>query len=146
MHGAIGSFGCESCHEPHGGASPKLLRSPATELCLGCHDARKLAPTGGNEGTKGEVTLLGRYRVSASQAAGIRSVVLSPDGRNHPVPGHRTLGKPTAAEIETVGENLTFTGELACVTCHNPHKGRSRYLFRGAALNPLDSCTSCHRK
>jgi len=31
------SFDCVSCHRPHSGALPKLLRAPKKELCLDCH-------------------------------------------------------------------------------------------------------------
>lgn len=32
-----GSFDCTSCHRPHSGKIPKLLRAPRKELCLNCH-------------------------------------------------------------------------------------------------------------
>lgn len=32
-----GSFDCTSCHRPHSGELPKLLRAPKKELCGNCH-------------------------------------------------------------------------------------------------------------
>lgn len=38
-HAAVRVDGCESCHNPHGSAHPRLLRRPAVfTLCLECHN------------------------------------------------------------------------------------------------------------
>jgi predicted CXXCH cytochrome family protein len=38
-HGAINKLGCTSCHNPHGGENPKLLKDKAfnQEMCISCH-------------------------------------------------------------------------------------------------------------
>ncbi|MHC4429413.1 MAG: cytochrome c3 family protein, partial [Planctomycetota bacterium] len=142
-HGVIDLVGCRACHEPHGGENEKLLRQTGVELCLSCHAAG--AVRAADDALL--ATLAGRFEVRAVDAAAIRPVLLSPDGeRNHPVAGHRTVGKPTEAEIQAGNVESTFDDELSCLTCHDPHKGRSRQLFRWNAANAAEACQACHVK
>ncbi len=142
-HGAIELLGCRACHEPHGGQREKLLRLTGPELCLSCH------PSGGLRVVDGAptATLLNRFEVPAEVAAEISSLALSADGlRNHPVAGHRVLGLPTAEELTGARVQTTFTGELSCLSCHDPHKGRSARLFRWGAATTAEACAACHVK
>jgi predicted CXXCH cytochrome family protein len=142
-HGAIGFLGCRACHEPHGGERPHLLRAEGDTLCLGCHEAstRKTDEAG-------SVTLLDHFKVSGERAAEAgRMTALTYVGDhigNHPLAGHRTTGKPTDAELKQTA--TTFSGELRCLTCHDPHKGRSINHFRGNAATSADLCLTCHKK
>ena len=139
-HGAIALVGCQACHEPHGGARPKLLRAAGNALCLGCHRAPASGPT-----ADGMVTLAGRFEVPAAAARAIRTLLLSPDGaRGHPVPGHLVLAPaplPNAPSSKSV-----FKGELGCLACHDPHKGKSARLLRWGATSSAEACLNCHRK
>jgi predicted CXXCH cytochrome family protein len=140
-HGVIGLIGCRACHEPHGGSRPMLLRRSGAELCLSCHDPRAVAAEEG----AATVRLLDRFQVPAAALPAMVTLRLSRDGsRGHPVAGHRVLGTPTAEELERT--ETTFTGELTCLTCHDPHKGRSRSLFRWNAASSLEACQACHPK
>ena len=56
---------------------------------------------------------------------------LSPDGtEGHPLRSHRVSGTPDEHELAKAG--VRFEGAMSCMTCHDPHKGRSRHLFRWA--------------
>jgi predicted CXXCH cytochrome family protein len=137
QHGVINLLGCRACHEPHGGPRKNMLRMFPPDLCIQCHVAgnRKTLPDG-------QVQLLGRFRVSAKQAARIPSLPLR-DGRNHPVSNHRVIGAPTAEELERV--TVDFKGELSCLVCHNPHKGRHKLLVN-EAKSTTEMCMRCHKK
>jgi predicted CXXCH cytochrome family protein len=89
------------------------------------------------------MVLAGRFEVPAARARAIRTLVLSPDGtRGHPVPGHLVLAPaPKAASSKSV-----FTGEMSCLACHDPHKGKSTHLFRWGAASAAEACLNCHRK
>lgn len=140
-HGAIGLVGCEACHEPHGGENPKLLRLTGNALCLGCHDSRLLRIENGAQ----VVRLLGRFDVPAARAQAIATLRLTPNGeRDHPIPGHRVVGTPSAKELAAT--TTTFKGELGCLTCHDPHKGRSPQLFKEGAASAAQACARCHPK
>ncbi len=139
QHGAITTVGCRACHEPHGGDNPKLLREVGNALCLGCHDPQKNKPKEG----EATVKLAGRFEVPASLAKAIRVVLLSPNGqRGHPTPDHRVSGPARMGHASHIA--TTWKDELACLACHDPHKGRARQLFRGNVIEPTEVCLRCH--
>lgn len=140
-HGVITLLGCRACHEPHGSANEKLLRIVGSELCLECHDkARVDIPDG-----VASVTLLKRFDVRVATAARAAVLDLSEDGEHgHPMQNHRVLGTPTADELART--DVAFVGELRCLSCHDPHKGRSRQLFAGGAASSFELCARCHKK
>ena len=142
-HGAIAFLGCRSCHEPHGSEQPKLLRVEGNKLCLGCHDA-STRKTDKNA----NVLLLDHFRLSGDKAeqAGEMTALISGGDHisNHPVPGHRATGTPTPEELKRGGSN--FKGELGCLTCHDPHKGRAKNHFKGNVASAADLCLTCHKK
>jgi predicted CXXCH cytochrome family protein len=140
-HGVIDAIGCQACHEPHGGGEPKLLRKRGDDLCLSCHDSKLLQPSA----DEAETVLLGRFPVSREAAESMASLRLSPDGAaGHPVPNHRVAGTPTKAELKRT--ETVFDGELTCLTCHDPHKGRSATILRWDAATATQACVHCHPK
>lgn len=140
-HGVITLVGCRACHEPHGGVNEKLLRIVGSELCLVCHNsARVEIPDGASI-----VTLLERFDVPVEVA--VRAAVLDlsdNEEHGHPMQNHRVLGTPTAEELNRV--DVTFSGDFSCLSCHDPHKGRSCHLFAGGAGSPFEMCGACHQK
>ncbi len=133
-HGVIKVLGCQACHQPHQGKD-KLLRKAGPELCTACHVAKATSEP--------QVTLFGKFTVAREQWSQWARLRLTPDGtHNHPVTGHRVLGTPTAA-----GRNKSsFTGELSCLTCHDPHKGQGRALARQGQDGKPVTCETCHAK
>ena len=94
---------------------------------------------------QGVARLLDRFPVPAEAARAITLLRLSADGQSdHPVTNHRVLGLPTAVELKRA--DTSFEGELTCLTCHNPHKGRSAGLFQWDAASPMEACQACHQK
>ncbi|NOZ94641.1 MAG: hypothetical protein GXP47_07890 [Acidobacteria bacterium] len=140
-HGAITLIGCRACHEPHGGSRKHLLRKDPDALCLSCHDASHTPPRGSTK----PVQVLGQFEIPAEVARVMASLRLSPDGtRGHPVTNHRVLGTPSAEELKR--NDAHFEGTLHCLSCHNPHKGRSRLLLRWGARTTFEACAHCHPK
>lgn len=145
QHGAIGLFGCRGCHEPHGGNRARLLRADSpTALCLGCHDTS----TRKRDESKGEVVILDHFRFTGAAAVQVNAITALRvrDGVvvDHPINGHRATGKPTPEELNHV--ETVFSGELGCLTCHDPHKGPSAQHFAGGAKSSADLCVRCHKK
>ncbi len=139
-HGVIALIGCRACHQPHGGSRPLLLRREGPELCLSCHERKRLDI----DWKAAAVGLLG-FEVPVAKVAKMATVPLSADGEHgHPVDNHRVLGTPTEEELRIT--DTTYRGELSCLTCHNPHKGRSRQLLNWGAASALEACTECHPK
>lgn len=142
-HAAIDLVGCRACHEAHGGANEKLLRQTGPGLCLSCHSPGAAVIAEDGRGA----TLANRFDVTVTSANAVRPVILSPDGqRDHPVTGHRTIGQATEDEIRDARVETDFTGELTCLACHDPHKGRSAKLFRWNATSVSEACAACHTK
>jgi predicted CXXCH cytochrome family protein len=140
-HGIIPLAGCRACHEPHGGDREKLLRAPIEELCLGCHREGSVTAASDEE----MALLLGRFEVPRRVALRTARMKLSDDGlEGHPVAGHRVRGTPTQRELRAT--DTTFSGELSCVTCHDPHKGPSALLLRWGAASSVEACAHCHSK
>jgi len=140
-HGIIPISGCGACHAPHGAEHSHLLRDNSDKLCLGCHDARN-AP---GRDTQGKILFLDRIEIPAETARRMAVLRLSADGtRNHPVADHRVIGKPSPEEIRR--NDAQFFGELHCISCHNPHKGKSRQLLRWNASGAFEACSNCHEK
>ena len=140
IHGAVTLIGCEACHEPHGGSLPKLLREEGDALCMGCHANVRIRP----EKESDRALLAGRFEVSLSEAEAIARVLLSADGtRGHPIPNHPVTGTITADPHRRSPVN--FEGELSCLTCHDPHRGKTQ-LLRWDAASVEASCLECHPK
>ena len=140
VHGIIELVGCQACHEPHGGDQAGLLRRTGNELCLSCHQPGAVQVEKGAE----TALLLDRFEVPVEGLRAMASLRLSADGqRNHPVFNHRVIGLPTASELKAT--DTTFEGELGCLSCHDPHKGRAA-LLRWGASSSFDACVQCHPK
>jgi predicted CXXCH cytochrome family protein len=140
-HGVIDLLGCQACHEPHGGEREKLLRAETTELCLGCHDPSRVNPVEDQP----TVTVLDRFELAPEIVRAMASLRLTPDGQfGHPTESHRVLGTPTDEKLRDWNIDTDHVGELTCVTCHDPHKGRSKLILRWNARSSAEACRNCH--
>ncbi len=142
-HGAIGFLGCRACHEPHGGERATLLRAEGDKLCLGCHEASARKTDDAKN-----VVLLDHFKLNGEKAArAAQMITLTSVGDhigNHPIGGHRATGKPSAEELKRT--STTFKGDLGCLICHDPHKGRAKNHFRGNTATAAELCMTCHKK
>jgi len=124
---------------PHGGESEILLRKDGDDLCLSCHGPGSVS-LADDETT---VRLMDRFEVAAKDAP--TALQLSADKLwGHPIMGHRVAGVPTEKALHRV--DTTFDGELSCLSCHDPHKGRSRTLLQWDAASTMEACLHCHPK
>jgi predicted CXXCH cytochrome family protein len=138
-HAIIRLVGCEACHDPHGGDSETLLRKNGDALCLSCHGPNSV-PLADGETT---VRLMDRFEIAAKDSP--TALQLSADNVwGHPILGHRVAGVPTEEVLRRV--DTTFDGELSCLICHDPHKGRSSELLQWDAASAMDACLHCHPK
>jgi predicted CXXCH cytochrome family protein len=139
-HGVIALIGCRACHEPHGGENENLLRLTGSELCLECHSSSKLRRAAG----QATISLFDRFEVPVSLIRATALELSAGETMDHPIKGHRVLGEPTEEELEYT--DASFSEEFTCLTCHDPHKGASKLLFRDGARSPFEVCASCHKK
>jgi predicted CXXCH cytochrome family protein len=126
LHGVINAVGCQACHEPHGGANPKLLKKSGNDLCLDCHSAEgKDSPLRAQ--VRGKVPLIG---LNGTRTAG------------HPVVTHPVTGKPANKRPIFMPKGMEA---MSCLSCHNPHGGKTAGLFAYEKGSYEELCSVCHQ-
>jgi predicted CXXCH cytochrome family protein len=141
-HRLIDSHGCASCHSPRGGEEETLLRTTGSDLCLSCHNVERVDPAGRLVADPESVP--GRLGDPETFSRRIPQIHINAVGRGHPVEFHLALGSPVAEIVERA--EVTWEGEMTCMTCHDPHKGRTRTILRWDAVTAAGTCVACHPK
>jgi len=159
-HAALEVAECTDCHNPHASRRERLLLGAPGEECTVCHDEQA---AGAGEVAHGVIDSIGcqachephggskskMLRQTGSELClgchDTASLGLTRDGRrNHPVTNHRVLGRPTEKELART--DTDFNDEFECMTCHDPHKGRSKSILRWGAASSMQACLQCHPK
>jgi predicted CXXCH cytochrome family protein len=139
-HVSAGGGDCTTCHNPHTGDGPALLKDDAQQLCLDCHD-----PGGSASGQAG------RYATHAGDLPCATCHV--PHGAERPV-----LLKDDSVEIcaechshehgirHPLGEEIRDprTGSpMTCLSCHGIHDAPYKSYLH--ASDERDLCIGCHK-
>ncbi|PLX71687.1 MAG: hypothetical protein C0602_00370 [Denitrovibrio sp.] len=121
LDGKLGSEGqlvCESCHTPHSPKDKKLLIYPEhdSQLCSICHD----------------------NKVNSENAEYLKGML------NHPI---NIIQKDLENVEKTMKEGgvYGYDNEVICLTCHSPHKGKTKSLLIQKNKNSA-LCIRCHEK
>lgn len=64
----------------------------------------------------------------------------------HRTPDHLVLAPAPSPSPKVRPTKSVFKGELSCLACHDPHKGKSGRLLRWGAVSSADACLNCHPK
>jgi predicted CXXCH cytochrome family protein len=140
-HGVIDWFGCQSCHLPHGGDNESLLRQTGNDLCNDCHLRGEVEVN-----DDGVAAFPGGFTIDGSRLEEMEVVRLTSGRRlDHPITAHPVAGTVTGQTTADIPEDMIGT-ELSCLSCHQPHVGRSRQLFRYGAVSGAQLCMQCHPK
>jgi predicted CXXCH cytochrome family protein len=127
--------GCSTCHEPHGGENPHLLRAKEVNtLCLECHgpDAHERKPVSGQL-----LVPLFDSSVKLPQSYFKKVPILHlKQGAGHPVEKH-----PVANTIDVKTQTPVL---LTCLSCHQPHASANAGLLIKDQENNLAFCKACH--
>jgi len=136
-HGPFAVVACITCHDPHGGNTPKMLRIPVPQLCLGCHTDL-------------------RARLASAQFRHKPAVTQCLDCHSPHVSDQRYLLKTKAPDLcrkcheKVVKDYQTaavkhspVTEDSACMNCHDPHAAQERSML---LADGLDICLKCHDK
>jgi predicted CXXCH cytochrome family protein len=143
VHPVIDSIGCEACHDSHFAKNDGLLLETANRLCNGCH------LQGADRKSSGQtVTLFGKLKLRASELNAYKKILLSADlSRGHPQQGHPVSGTVTPKSIKNKRlRGLSFSGEMTCLSCHDPHAGAAPQLFVNRIAGRFQLCLTCHKK
>lgn len=138
---------CQDCHDPHAGKGEHLLdaslvaataRAESDPLgCTSCH---------GPKGKGGAVTALHPLGAKAPNGSTVSCASCHTDA-------HAPSKAPAAgcadchteqAQAQKAGGHAGH-GDVACVTCHNPHKASATAGLAPAGTNPASlRCLTCH--
>jgi predicted CXXCH cytochrome family protein len=137
VHGPFAAGACITCHDPHGGSVPGMLRLSGQQLCLECHKDMSRRLTNAKF----------RHKAAATECTGCHSPHMS-DQRamlTSPFPGlcgkchEKTIRDQQMAAVK----HSPFTEERACMNCHDPHIAQESNLL---LADGLDICLKCHDK
>lgn len=135
VHGPYAAGACVTCHDPHGGNIPGMLRIPGPQMCSGCH--KEMDARISNARFQHKTTRTDCAQCHAPHTSEYPSMLKTA------VPGlcgkcHEDLmrDQQTAAS-----RHSSVTEAPACMNCHDPHAAqRSRLLL----ADGLDICLQCH--
>jgi predicted CXXCH cytochrome family protein len=126
---------CTVCHDPHAGPFAGQTRVELNLLCLSCHSDTPIAAPDPGELPPPETAAW--PKLAAGMAKAGRRL---PPLRNAKY-GHPTVKHPVAGPTDLI----EATRPLTCASCHNPHGGASRQLFRYGASSGMELCLKCHK-
>lgn len=136
-HGPFASGACVTCHDPHGGNVPGMLRITGQEMCLGCHEDMKVQFARGKFRHKPAST--GCLDCHSPHASNQRQLLITAIpalcGQCH----EKTVTSIAAAAVK----HSPVTEDSACMNCHDPHTAQEGRLL---LADEQDVCLKCHDK
>lgn len=150
IHGPVAGGSCAVCHDPHGSPFEHSLINAEEVLCFSCHEF-------GQESREMPVQHQpfrdGRCEVCHDPHATSYRWVLAKSSEklcfecHTPLEGlfkdhtHPYNVKPKRRSPPSV--QLSGSGKLECISCHNPHASRSEHLLR---CDQENTCLGCHEE
>lgn len=144
IHGPVAGGSCTICHNPHGSNFPPTLREPQEILCVSCHfeiedemQYEFLHPPfekGSCVSCHDPHATNNRWVLIKDSEELCLKCHKELDFHRHPynVKPKRQL----ATDLK-----LADSGNLECITCHNPHAADTEHLLR---VNQGVTCFGCH--
>jgi len=137
VHGPFAAGACITCHDPHGGNVPGMLRIPGKQMCLECHPGMSAR----------FMNAKFRHKAAVTECTDCHSPHMSEQRYmlTSAVPGlcgecHENIAK----DLQTAAvKHSPVTEEPACMNCHNPHAAQKSSLI---LADGLDICLKCHDK
>lgn len=136
-HGPFAVGACITCHDPHGGNVPGMLRITGTQMCLGCHQdmgARFANAKFRHEAAVTRCTDCHSPHMS-DQRYMLKTAVPELCGKCH----EKIVGDLRTAAVK----HSPATESPACMNCHDPHVAQQGSLL---LADGLDICLKCHDK
>jgi predicted CXXCH cytochrome family protein len=137
VHGPFAAGACITCHDPHGGNVPGMLRITGTQMCLGCHQDMGVRLTSAKFRHKATVT---RCTDCHSPHASDQPSMLKTAAPELCTKCHEKIVKDLGVAAV---KHSPATEAPACMNCHDPHTAQERSLL---LADGLDTCLKCHDK
>jgi predicted CXXCH cytochrome family protein len=137
VHGPSAAGACITCHDPHGGSVPGMLRIAGPQMCMECHKdlSARLANAKFQHKAAGNDCTDCHSPHRSEQRYMLTSAVPSLCGKCH----EKVTRDQQTAEVK----HSPVTKDAACMNCHDPHAARERSLL---LADGLDICLKCHDK
>ncbi len=136
-HGPFIAGACVTCHDPHGGEVPGMLRIAGSQLCLDCH--KDFSARFSNASFRHKAAVNNCLDCHSPHMSDQRHLLKSAPpglcGKCH----QGIIGDlQTAAVIHSPARETP-----SCMNCHDPHMAKEKSLL---LADRLDSCLKCHDK
>jgi predicted CXXCH cytochrome family protein len=136
-HGPFAVAACITCHDPHGGNAPGMLRIPVPQLCLGCHTDLRVRFTNAQF----------RHTPAITQCLDCHSPHVSDQRYLLKIKAPELCGKCHEKVVKDYQTALVkhspVAEDSACMNCHDPHMAEERSLL---LADGCDICLKCHDK
>lgn len=151
VHGPAGVFQCAYCHDANA-PSGKYQVLNGDAACVECHDDMVLR-SGPDNYVHGPVEAGLCIVCHDPHASDNLAQLVEPvndlclnchviDTAVHAVRGVGRRGHPLSGEYDPFHPQRT----LSCISCHNPHEGKSPYYLQYGIRDRLSLCQKCHQK
>jgi len=149
IHGPVAGGSCVVCHDPHGSPFSHSLINVEEVLCFSCHEfghEMKELPhqhkpfLEGKCGACHDPHATSNRWVLARSSEKLCFECHAPGEGNFKNHTHPYNVKPKRKDMSSSVE-LSDTGTLECISCHDPHASQSEHLLRCAQDN---TCQGCH--
>jgi predicted CXXCH cytochrome family protein len=136
-HGPFAVGACITCHDPHGGNVPGMLRVTDPQMCLVCHTNMRARLTNARF----------RHKPAVTRCTDCHSPHMSDQRHILKTAAPELCGKcheKIIKEYQTAAvKHSPVMEESACMNCHDPHTSQKRSLL---LADGLDICLKCHDK
>jgi predicted CXXCH cytochrome family protein len=137
VHGPFAAGACITCHDPHGGNVPGMLRITGQQMCLECH----------KDMSARFATARFRHKAASKECLDCHSPHLSNQRYMLTSAVPELCGKcheKTVRDLQTAAiKHSPVTEDSACMNCHDPHAAQEGGLL---LADGLDICLKCHDK
>ena len=137
VHGPFVAGACVTCHDPHGGEVPGMLRVVGQGMCLKCHKEMSARFAGAKfrhkDTNNGCTDCHSPHR--SDQRYLLKAALPGLCGKCH----EKLLSDQQTAAVK----HSPVTKDSACMNCHDPHAAQASGLL---PADGVDICLKCHDK
>jgi predicted CXXCH cytochrome family protein len=136
VHGPFAAGACTTCHDPHGGNVPGMLRITGPQMCLDCHKDMSARFSNARFRHTAATNCMDCHSPHMSeQRYLLTAAVPGLCGKCH----DKTVGDSQTAAVK----HSPVTKDSACMNCHDPHMAQQSGLL---LADGIDICLKCHDK
>lgn len=138
VHAAMAdSAACMTCHSPHVGDTPALLRKTGYSVCTDCHKTINLSDSLVHSPAKEDCAIC-----HTPHGGSDGSLLVETDPMVLCAGCHEDASKTHFHPMGDNTKNPDNKGKIVCTSCHSPHNSSQKALLLGDPMRGL--CVRCH--